>query len=119
MTKLIIPTYDLYAEGGPEFMGHVLVNAESIAGLYVHRSHLEWDNDWRVSLPNGFRAYPAPIDTRAVARQIARKLSPLIPTEVKTGEWTGAVFCEKDPVAAEKLREAVSGMSGRQVKWRH
>lgn len=101
----------------PEFTGHVIVQAEAISGLYVHRSHREWLTGWIVSLPSGIRVSPERYPNRKAARAVARELSPLIPSEVKSGKWDGPTWRANDPEGAERMRSALSDLTGRNVKW--
>lgn len=117
----LIPLYepDFSGLGEKRFTGHAVVKAEGVAGLYVHRSHLENSNrPWRVANVVGLDIYPGKLNSRESARSVARLLSPHIAPQVKSGEWDGKAWQANDPVGAAAFRELIELWVGRSVSYR-
>lgn len=89
------------------------VRGETVAGLEVHPAH--YVNVW-TGRPNWVVANRAGrvivrCDTRDEARARARYLSPLMPDEVKSGEWDGKRWLSEDPEAATAFQRAMNERS--------
>jgi hypothetical protein len=119
MQNFLFPKHS--TDGKETFLGHETVSAEGVAGLYVHRSSSDWDVDglWRVSNVVGLRIYPLTIDTRREAREIARKLSPLMPPKVLSGEWDGGQWIKHDPAAVLRFKAAISDIAGKTLVFKN
>lgn len=117
----LIPLYEpnFSGLGDKRFIGHVTVQAEGVAGLYVHKSHLpNSPRPWRVANVVGLDVYPGKLESRAQARRFAHYLSEYMPEEVKNGTWDGKTWQANDPVGAAAFRDLVEALSGRNWSWR-
>lgn len=109
MSKFIIPLYD------GTFTGHIVVDAEGCAGLYIHRTHHDsatytYVSPWRVSTVLGQRVYVGRLNTRREARLMAHKLSAVIPMKVLSGEWSGEDWAKNDPEGARIFQRDFYGL---------
>lgn len=86
------------------------VRGETVAGLEVHPAHYDnpWTGrpDWVVSNRAGLGICRC--NSRREARARARQLSPLMPDEVRSGEWDGRRWIAENPDAATMFQRIMS-----------
>ena len=110
--KFIVPVFDPLSMGR-RFDHNELVDAEGVAGVYVHRARgtLPQDRRWRVATAAGYSMYQFRIDTRRFAREVARTLGPLVHARANSGEWTGEQWEAHDPEGVRKFKDAVERLA--------